>query len=328
MPKPEASVDEKRESVDWIGFIISVLALGTLIYGLMNGENIGWGSGIIIGCFIASFALWSLFYVHAGHWTKRGGTPILPFSIFNNANFTGGCVLYAIIQGGFMSTVFLTIEFQHVFGFTPLQAGLASLPIVIPYVLVGKTVGKLFDRHGARRLIILGLVLISAGAFAIAALLPRIHYIWVLPGLILFGAGFPFVTTPTITSALASVEDARRGVASAALNSIRQVGGCLGIAIMGSIIQSINLSHVKTFLTARQSDYPTITAALSEKLLAGSQQAIRQLHSLSDVAIHHLYRVLEQAYTVAVSKSIYGVAILILLSIALSFCFPRKHHEA
>jgi MFS family permease len=135
---------------------------------------------------------------------------------------------------------------QNVLGYSPTQAGAAFLPMTVLIVLFAPIAGKLSDRIGSRWLMGTGMVLVSTSLLIFSRLGLGSTYWHILPGLIVGGLGMAITMTPTTAAAMGSVAVDKAGVGSAVLNSMRQVGGSLGIALMGAIVVSYVSAPVGT----------------------------------------------------------------------------------
>ncbi len=142
--------------------------------------------------------------------------------------------------------VFWAIWLQKSIGFSPLIAGLALLPTTGPIIIMAKIGGVWLDRVGPRLPIILGTGLIMVGTFWIALFAGQNSYPWVIFGLVCCGIGTPLIMPTAITTVLASVPSDQHGMAAGTLNTMRQVGAALGLAVIGAVISYYELSHGHT----------------------------------------------------------------------------------
>src|SRR5262249_9565254 len=133
---------------------------------------------------------------------------------------------------------FNSLFFQNILGYSPVQAGAAFLPMTMSIILIAPVAGKLSDVIGSRWLMGAGMTLVG-GSLLLFGRLGQASSFWdASPALLVGGAGMALAMTPTTAAAMASVPVAKAGVGSAVLNSMRQVGGALGVAIMGAILGS------------------------------------------------------------------------------------------
>jgi predicted MFS family arabinose efflux permease len=163
--------------------------------------------------------------------------PMLPLDLFRNRTYTGAnLVLLLVALAMFGVFFFVSLYMQNVLGYSPVQAGAAFLPMTILIILVAPVAGKTSDRIGSRGLMTAGMVLVAAQLAMFSQLSADASYWDLFPALILGGFGMAMTMTPSAAAATRSVPVDKSGVGSAVLNSARQVGGTMGIALMGAIM--------------------------------------------------------------------------------------------
>jgi EmrB/QacA subfamily drug resistance transporter len=228
------SKDTSREQrLDLPGLLASGLALLALTYGLIEANSAGWTSARIIGAFavaLISFAVFVLLEL-------RQRLPMLDLALFRSGTFTGAnTVVLLVTLAMFGVLFFLSLYMQDVLGYSAVQAGAAFLPMTLLVVLAAPLAGRFSDRVGSRWLMALGMTLVGTQLLYFSSLGTHESYWALVPGMLLGGIGMPLVMTPASAAALSSVPVDRAGVGSAVLNSSRQVGGSVGIALMGAIM--------------------------------------------------------------------------------------------
>jgi EmrB/QacA subfamily drug resistance transporter len=242
------AIDESRDTsheqkLDLPGLITSAVGLFALTYGLIEANKYGWTSGRIVGLFALCVVALAIFVVIE----MRSRLPMLDLSLFKNPTFAGAnLVMLLVALAMFGVFFFVSIYMQNVLGYSPTQAGAAFLPMTVLIVLFAPIAGKLSDRIGSRWLMGTGMVLVSASLLIFSRLGLGSTYWHILPGLIVGGLGMAITMTPTTAAAMGSVAVDKAGVGSAVLNSMRQVGGSLGIALMGAIVVSYVSAPVGT----------------------------------------------------------------------------------
>ncbi len=168
---------------------------------------------------------------------QRQRLPMLDLSLFRNSTFAGAnATMLLVALAMFGVFFFLSLYMQQILGFSPTKAGAAFLPMTLLIVLVAPIAGRLSDRLGSRLLMSGGMVLVAIQLLIFSRLDATSTYWNLLPGLILGGFGMALAMTPTTAAAMGAVAVDKAGVGSAVLNSMRQVGGSLGIAVMGAIV--------------------------------------------------------------------------------------------
>ena len=238
----DESRDESEEQrLDLPGLISSGLGLFALTYGLIESNNYGWTSGRIL----ASFAVSAVALVAFVLLEHRQRVPMLDLSLFRNRTFAGANTVMLLVALAMFGVFFFNSLFlQRILHYSAIETGATFLPMTVLIVLIAPVAGKFSDRIGSRWLMGAGLVCLSASLVAFSTLGIGSTFWDVLPGLLLGGVGMSLAMTPTTAAAMGSVPVDKAGVGSAVLNSMRQVGGSLGIAVMGAIVAgSIHVSE-------------------------------------------------------------------------------------
>jgi predicted MFS family arabinose efflux permease len=163
--------------------------------------------------------------------------PMLDLNLFRNRTFAGanGSMLFVGLAM-FGTFFFVSLYMQNVLHYSPVQAGASFLPMTILIILIAPRAGALTDKIGSRWLVGGGMTLLAAMLFYYSRLGAHESFWSLLPGLLLGGIGMGLTMTPLTAAAMSAVAVDKAGVGSAVLNSARQVGGSLGIAVMGAIV--------------------------------------------------------------------------------------------
>jgi EmrB/QacA subfamily drug resistance transporter len=232
----DESRDESEEQrLDLPGLLSSGVGLFALTYALIEGNTYGWTSGRILGSLAVAVAGLILFVVLE----HRQRVPMLDLSLFRNSTFAGAnTVMLLVALAMFGMFFFNSLYLQRILHYSAIETGASFLPMTVLIVLLAPAAGRFSDRIGSRWLMGVGLVSLSASLISFSRLGIDSSFWDVLPGLILGGIGMSLAMTPTTAAAMGSVPVDKAGVGSAVLNSMRQVGGSLGIALMGAIVAS------------------------------------------------------------------------------------------
>src|SRR4051794_10041106 len=231
-------VDESRDTsaeqrLDLPGLLTSAIALFALTYGLIEANGYGWSSARILGLFAVAVVGFIAFVLLEMH--QRA--PMLDLDLFRNGTFAGANSVMLLVGLAMFGVFFYNSLFiQNVLGFSAVQTGASFLPMTVLIIIVAPIAGKFSDRVGSRWLVGVGMVLLSASLFIFSRLDQTSNFWDILPGLLIGGFGMAIVMTPITAAAMGSVPVDKAGVGSAVLNSMRQVGGSLGIAVMGAIV--------------------------------------------------------------------------------------------
>src|SRR4051794_28176970 len=219
--------------LDVPGLALAGLGLLGVVYGIVGGHGLGWTSPEILGSLSAGASLLAGFVA----WELRAPAPMLPMRFFRSRAFaaTNGVSL-AMYFGVFGSIFLLAQFFQFVQGYSPLEAGIRTLPWTGMPMLIAPLAGILSDRIGSRPLMVTGLAL-QAGAIAWLAEVstPTVPYSNLVVPFVMAGAGMALVFAPAANAVLGAVRPEEAGQASGATNAIRELGGTLGVAVLASV---------------------------------------------------------------------------------------------
>jgi MFS family permease len=232
--------------IDWPGTVLEVTGLVAVVYGLSEADTKGWGAPTTVALLVGGVVLLVAFVLVE----QRVQHPLLPLRIVLN-RFRGGAYLAIGLSaiGVFGIFLFLTYYLQLTLAYSPVKSGLAFLPMIAAIIAASTTSsGVLMPRVGPRPLIPVGL-LIAAGGLAILAsqLGLRTSYpAWILPSLVLVGAGLGVVFGCALNTATYGAGAADAGVAAALVNTNQQVGGSIGTALLNTLAASALTSYVLT----------------------------------------------------------------------------------
>jgi EmrB/QacA subfamily drug resistance transporter len=219
--------------LDAPGVALASTGLLGLVYGIVRAQALGWTSATVIGSIAGGVVLLAAFVA----WERRAPAPMLPMRLFRNRGFaaTNGVSL-AMFFGAFGSIFLLAQFFQVAQGYSPLEAGIRTLPWTAMPIFVAPIAGILSDRIGSRPLMAAGLSL-QASALAWMALViePSVAYGLLVPAFVMAGTGMALVFAPSANAVLAAVRPSEAGQASGATNTIREVGGVLGVAVLATV---------------------------------------------------------------------------------------------
>jgi EmrB/QacA subfamily drug resistance transporter len=231
---PESKAPHARR-LDPVGQVLVLVLLASVTYGIIEGPGAGWASPEIVGCFLlGAVALAGLLA-----YEPRREEPLIDVRFFRSAPFSGATGIAVCAFGGLAGFLFLnTIYLQEVRGLSPLHAGLYTLPMALMTVVFAPLSGRLVGTRGTR------LPLILAGCAMALAMLPLTRLTAgtspaVLVGsYVVFGFGFAMVNAPITNTAVSGMPRTQAGVAAAIASTSRQVGGSLGVAVIGAAVVS------------------------------------------------------------------------------------------
>jgi EmrB/QacA subfamily drug resistance transporter len=226
--------DTSRERrLDLPGLITSAVGLFALTYGLIETNDHAWGSSRVLTLFAIALVSLALFVLLE----LRQRIPMLDMSLFRNSTFSGAnTVMFLVGLAMFGIFFYNSLFLQRVLGYGAIKTGATFLPMTVLIILVAPLAGKVSDRIGPRWLMGAGMVLLSASLLLFGTLDAAATWWAIVPGLLVGGLGMAITMAPTTAAAMASVPVDKAGVGSAVINSMRQVGGSLGIAVMGTLV--------------------------------------------------------------------------------------------
>ena len=229
----DESRDPTHERLDLPGLATSAVGLFALTYGLIEANTYGWGSARIVGVFlVAAVGLVSFVLLE-----RHQRVPMLDLTLFRDRTYVGANVVVLLVSLAMFGVFFfVSLYMQNVLGFSAVEAGAAFLPMTILVILVAPAAGRLSDRWGSRGLMSAGMLLIVAQLLYFSQLDVDATFWTLLPGLVLGGCGLAMTMTPSAAAATRAVPVEKAGVGAAVLNAFRQVGGSVGIALMGAIM--------------------------------------------------------------------------------------------
>jgi EmrB/QacA subfamily drug resistance transporter len=216
-----------RAHLDPLGLVLASTGLFGIVFGLVKASDDGWTSLPVL---MAAFTFWQ----------TRAAHPMLPLRFFRSRAFAASNVASLLFSFGMFGSIFLLAQFlQTALGYSPLEAGLRTLPWTAMPLLVAPIAGPLSDRIGGRPFLVSGLALQAVGLAWLAAILsPHVSYLALVAPFVCSGLGMALFFIPVANVVMGSVPSADQGVASGTNNAIRELGGVLGIAVLATVFAS------------------------------------------------------------------------------------------
>ena len=226
------SRDPGASRLDLPGLLLGSLGLGAVTLGLIETDQRGWGSPLVRGLLAAGVLLLAAFAIVE----SRRPRPMVSPRFFRDRAFSAANAVVLLAGFALLGFVFFnTLYFQAVQGWSPLQAGLRSLPSTATVVVSAPLAGRLASRAGYRVPVTAELLLAGAGLLALTGIEPATPYSQLWWKLGLLGAGLGLSISPTTAAGVAAMPGTQAGVASAVISTSRQVGGALGVAVLGAV---------------------------------------------------------------------------------------------
>lgn len=261
------SGDRRRvqlQNFDFLGAILATGGMLLLVYTLVQAPDVGWGTARTIGGLGGAIALLAAFVVNE----QRTGNPLAPLSIFRINGLAYADVTQLIAFAGFLAMFFfLTLYMQNVLGYSPIQTGVAYLPVTAGAAVAAGISSQLLARTGTRPVIVAGSLIAAAGVYYLSLVPVDGSYLTdLLPGLVVMSLGLGAVFVAVTTAANAGVPGDKAGLAAALLNASQQLGGALGLAIFSAIATS----HTSHLLATHTPTAEALTGGFGRALVASS----------------------------------------------------------
>lgn len=258
------SKDEEETKVDWLGGVLSSVGLGALVFGLMESSHAeGWANPIVWWSLAGSALFLTLFVF----WENHTNHPMLDMKLFKHKRFTIAVITITLAFFAINGILFVMSQvFQIILEYKPFDSALAMLPIIAPLFIVAPLAPATMRWIGEKWTLFLGVVFVGAGFFTALLWPVEVEYFHVWLTMVLVLAGMQFASTPATNMILDSVPKNRSGMAAAMNDTTRELGGALGIAILGSIMTSAYNSQVETAVKGLTELPSTVKEHLTDSL--------------------------------------------------------------
>lgn len=235
------SKDPSAPRLDPVGAVLSIIGLSAFLYAIIEGPDAGWTADSTLlffgigGVVLAAFFWWEL---HTDH-------PMLDLSFFKNPRFSVASGAIAVTFFGMLGSIFVLTQYmQFVLGYSPLQTGARLLAYAIPMMIVAPMSARFVVHLGAKRVVAAGLVLITIGLLLLLGLDQTSSYAAIAWRMVILSTGMALTMAPATDAIMGSLPLAKAGVGSAVNDTTRQIGGAVGVAVVGSVFASIYSSEV------------------------------------------------------------------------------------
>jgi EmrB/QacA subfamily drug resistance transporter len=226
------SRDPDRLPLDPVGAVLTIVGLAALLYGIIEAPIRGWSDAHTLAAFslavvvLAQFALWE--------W--RNPNPMLDLRFFKRKRFTGGATAITLVFFAMFGMFFLITQYlQFVKGWTPLSAGVRLLPFAFTMMIVAPSSARIAERIGTKRTVAAGLAIASVGFLVASRLQVDSGYGLLVVAFVIMAAGMAMTMPPSTAAILSSLPMGKQGVGSAVNDTTRELGGALGVAVLGSV---------------------------------------------------------------------------------------------
>jgi EmrB/QacA subfamily drug resistance transporter len=235
------SRDEAAGKLDLLGTVLSTAGLIALLYGIIEGPGAGWGSPHIVASFVAGAVLLSGFVF----WERSTDHPILDVRFFANARFSAASVAVTLVFFAMFGALFFVSQYlQFVLGYSALQCGVRLLPVAVVLMIAAPLSAKLVARWGTKIVVAAGLGLVAAALLLYTQVTAHSGYGLIAAILVVVGAGMGLAMAPATDSIMGALPPEKAGVGSATNDTTREIGGALGVAILGTITHAGYTAHL------------------------------------------------------------------------------------
>ncbi len=264
------SRDPEEQPLDVPGALLSIVALGSLVYGIIEGPHHGWLSS-------TSFAIFGVAVVAMGAFLvveSRVAHPMLDLKLFRDRRFSVASAGITLTFFAMFGTFFLVAQyFQLVLGYSPLKSGLLQLPMALVMMSLAPQVPRLVARFGTHRVVPVGLSSTALGLFVFSQMTVSSPLWSIYLSVVPLATGMALTMTPLTTLIMASVPLNRAGVGSAMNDTTRELGGALGVAVLGSVVSSVYIDRLSSVTTG----LPAQARELAESGLGGALAVAERL---------------------------------------------------
>jgi EmrB/QacA subfamily drug resistance transporter len=229
------SRDPESPRVDAVGAVLSTVCLTSIVWGLIEASERGWADPAILGAFALGVALLAVFLA----WERRVRQPMIDVEIFRNLRFSAASLSITLVFFGLMGTVFmLTTYLQTVLGYSALDAGLRMLPVAVGLIAGSRLAVTVSERWGSKIAVAGGLVIVAGGLEILSQADLDSGYSLVATALAVLGLGIGVAMTPATEAIMGALPKEKAGAGSAMNDVLRELGGTLGVAVLGTLLAS------------------------------------------------------------------------------------------
>jgi EmrB/QacA subfamily drug resistance transporter len=304
------SKDPSAPRLDPVGAVLSIIGLALVLFAIIEAPRNGWTDPVTVVCFLVgvavlgSFAWWEL---HSSH-------PMLDFNFFRNPRFSAASSAITLTFFAMFGSLFLFSQYlQFVLGYTPLQTGIRLLAVAIPMMIVAPLSPRFVHRFGTKYVVAAGMSLSTIGLILLSFLTADSTYSELVWRLVILSCGLALTMAPATESIMGSLPLAKAGVGSAVNDTTRQVGGALGVAVLGSVFNSIYTSSVTDGLSA--SSLPASAVAAAKDSVGG---ALAVAASIGGAAGNEVAQVARSAFVDGLELASRAGALVTLIGVVIT----------
>lgn len=317
------SRDSTIQRFDLIGMVLSIVGISLLVWAVIEGPANGWVSPKSLGAFAVAAILLAAFI----RVERSSSHPMLDVGVFGNARFTAGTVSVTIAFFALFGFIFMVTQyFQFVRGYGTLSAGVHTVPFALFTGIATPSSAKLAQRFGTKRIVAAGLGLMAIGLSGAGVLGAESPYIAVVLVMLFLGVGLGFVNAPATEAIMGSLPAEKAGVGSAVNDTTRELGGTLGVAIVGSLFSSVYASSLVTGLNGLSIPAATLAAA-KDSVGAAIAVAAKVGQTFGPAAAGAVKQAIDNAFMDGFRIASWTAAGVALIGAALAYRFLPAHAE-
>ncbi len=301
--------DPSHSSLDPVGALLSIVGLVSIVYAIIEAPVHGWLSSSTLGIgalgvvAMAGFIFWEL----------RAKSPMLDVRLFKRPAFGISSLSLTLVFFALMGMFFsISVLFQLIYGYSPLNSAVRTLPIAFTMMVGSPLASKLVEKFGKRKVVSAGMLIVSAGTLMLSTIGIDSSYLSLVLGMIVLAFGMSIAMSPTTDLLMSSVPRNRAGMGSAMNDTTRELGGALGIAVLGSLLAS----QYGTKIASAVSNLPAAAKEAAEQSLAGAMAVGQQIGGAQGEA---LIRSAKEAWISGYQHSLLVGATVIAIAAIIAF---------
>ena len=230
------SRNPKEGPLDMYGALLSVIGLGGIVFGVIEGPNRGWGEAVVLVPFCTGILVTVAFII----WELRCRVPLFDLRVFKDSRVVGGALAMALVYFTLQGNQLLIPQYLgYVLNLSSVQIGLMMCPFGLALVLLSPLSSPLVEKHGQRTMLLVSLGFMAAGQMVLAILHTRGGLVNVLTGICIYGIGYSLIVAPATSVIMVAIPKEKAGDGSAVNMVSRQIGGAMGVAILGSLASMV-----------------------------------------------------------------------------------------
>jgi EmrB/QacA subfamily drug resistance transporter len=279
------SRNENAQAPDFTGGVLSIAGIGAILWSIIEAPVHGWSSPLVVAAGAGGLMILAVFAA----WERTTKHPMINLAFFRRRSFSAAIPAVAAVTFGLYGALFVLTQFMQFFlGYTPLQAGVRVLPAAAAVVVIAPASALLVRAIGTKLTMAAGLALIAAGLWQISGATVTTTFAGTVLGMVLLGAGAGLAIPTATGSIIGSVPDSDSGVASATSTTAIQLGGALGVAVVGSLLNTRYQDKMTAALAGQH--LPHAVMATVNSSLGGALAVAARAGGVADQLLAHLAR--------------------------------------